>query len=161
MSDANRYKLFNGLAKIKILSKEKFKYFFPHCINMKINCTRDCTFYFESCGIKQCKANTPLAIDNCNLKAGEKVKIVYNGNTGDSLIRVDWDISFYIENKKGDIKETLTVRGMNGKCKKGDIVGQFILPLISPYKYSNNIKQAYQINTKNINVSDYPEACRN
>ena len=45
MSDENRYKLFNGLAKLKILSKNKFKYFFPYCNNAHVHCNSVCTIH--------------------------------------------------------------------------------------------------------------------
>lgn len=158
MSDKNRVKLFDVLAKLNILSKTKFQYFYPSSENIKCTCSQPCKIYL---GKKIVEVENEKAF-NCKIKAGEVIKLIYQcKDDKNEKVGVTWKLSFIITNKSETVRETLDVSGFKDGVKSGDIVGKFTIPLISPWRYSNNIKEKYNIDTKNLFVNSYPEHCRN
>lgn len=160
MSDENRLKLFDGLAKLNILSKDKFQYFFPHTTSVQCYCSQDCKIYLGK-KLVNCKGGKDYAF-NTNIKAGDTIKVIFQ--TKDQItdfISASWSITFLSTNKDEIRNDLLMVTGSRSNIKNGDVIGKFTIPILSPWKYTDNIKNKYNISVKNLYVGSYPEQCRN
>lgn len=141
MSDTNRQRLLNGLAKIRALSLRGFKRQTPKATSFTF--TPAAPMFISIGGSKTLVSKE--AVFTRQLSAGD---IVYIHKSEQSAT---WQVDFRYDNGG-----TATVRG---RLNENDVKCQFLVPLPTPYRYSTPIKSALGLQSDTLGVSGYPD-CR-
>ena len=142
MSDTNKQKLLNGLAKIRALSLRGFKRQAPAVKSFTVSPSAEILISIgDGSGTK---VSTATAFDR-DVRAGETVYIYK------SEAAATWQIDF-----KYDNGGAATVRG---RLNDNDNQCRFLVPLPTPYRYSTSIKSAFGLQSDTLGVSSYPD-CR-
>lgn len=142
MSDTNRQRLLNGLAKIRALSLRGFKRQAPAVKSFTVSPSAEIVISIG--GGSKTKVPTATSFDR-DVKAGEPVYIYKSESAA------TWQVDFRYDN--GGIA---TVRG---RLNDNDNQCRFLVPLPTPYKYSTPIRGVLGLRSDTLGVSGYPD-CR-
>ena len=166
MSDYNRQLFLSRLAKKNVLSKNKFKHFYPIVTNINIQIDIDDKIEGNfKLSLKTSEKTWPLKgknqiINNCNIKTGERIELIIDKPK--PLINTDigFNITLTSENEQKTEKQKLSVSGQHHIKNENDKkICSFIVPLLSPWSYYE-VANIYGINITNTDVSGYPNECR-
>lgn len=166
MSDYNRQLFLSRLAKKNVLSKNKFKHFYPivTSINIQIDIDDKIEGNFKL-SLKTSEKTWPLKgknqiINNCNIKTGERIELIIDKPK--PLINTDigFNITLTSENEQKTETQKLSVSGQHHIKNENDKkLCSFIIPLLSPWSYYE-VANIYGINITNTDVNIYPNKCR-
>jgi len=145
VSILNRKKLFEGLARIKVLGFFSFQRLYPQASKVIVNASADCVFVIGG--------------KTTRVPAGERKEITSGAHAGDRVVvtkkKDTLPLSFTAE---FEFEEgSLSVSGADTTDKQARIT--FIVPLPRPWDYAKPINDAFGLDTSTSGVSSYPD-CR-